>query len=195
MLAHVKLPKIYCTKTLMTIIYVINKSPSTRRRQRVWSSKEVSYRHIRVFGCLAYVHIVGDQRGKLDSKSRPCLFLGYGDDEFSYQLWDLVEKKLIESHDIVVMEEKKIVDWEIENKFPTTELNRVNAQPNRVEVDWIEIESEPLGRVNTQQNREPTEEQGELAERGIEFCWHKRPTPSTLYPSECELVNKLGLSI
>ena len=67
------------------------------------------------------------------------------------------------------MEEKKIVDWEIENKSPTTELSRVNARPTREEVDSIEIESEPVDRFNTRQNREPAEEQRELAEQGTEI--------------------------
>ena len=70
----------------MTATYVINRSPSVPLEgdipQRVWSGKEVSYRHLRVFDCLAYVHIAKDQKGKLDPKSRPCLFLGYGEDEF-----------------------------------------------------------------------------------------------------------------
>ena len=28
------------------------------------------------------------RRGKLDPKTRPCIFLGYGDDEFGYRVWD-----------------------------------------------------------------------------------------------------------
>ena len=57
------------------------------------------------------------------------------------------------------MEEKMIVDWEIENKSPITELSRVNARPNREEIDSIELESEPIDRFNTRKNWEPTEEQ------------------------------------
>ena len=41
----------------------------------------MSYRHLKVFGCLAYVHVAKDKRAKLDLKSRPCIFLEYGDDE------------------------------------------------------------------------------------------------------------------
>ena len=63
MLAHAKLSK-------MTTVYVINRSPSPTLDwdipQRVWTDKEASYRHLRVYGCLAYVHIRKDQRGKLD---------------------------------------------------------------------------------------------------------------------------------
>ena len=76
----------------------------------------MSYRHMMVFGCLAYVHIVKDQRGKLDPKIRPCILLGYGEDEFGYPLWDLIDKKVIKSRDMVFMEKRIIVDWEPENK-------------------------------------------------------------------------------
>ena len=47
---------------------------------------------------------------QLDQKSRPCIFLGYGDDEFGYRLWNLAEKKVIRSRDIVFMEEMTIAD-------------------------------------------------------------------------------------
>ena len=86
MLAHAKLSKIYWDEALIMVVYIINRSPSVPLEgdmpQRVWSCKEVSYRHMRVFGCLAYVHVAKNRRGKLD----PCIFLGYGEDEFGYQL-------------------------------------------------------------------------------------------------------------
>ena len=52
----------------------------------VWTGKDVLYQHLKVFGCLAYVHIAKDKRGKLDPKMWPCIFLGYGDDGFGYRL-------------------------------------------------------------------------------------------------------------
>ena len=42
-----------------------------------------------------------------------------------------------------------IVDWEIENKSPTTESSRVDARLKRVEVNSIDIEFELVGRFNT----------------------------------------------
>ena len=103
---------------LKIIVYVMNMSPSVPLEgdipQRVWKGKDMSYRYLRVFNCLAYVHIAKDQRGKLDPKSRLCLFLGYDEDEFGYRLWDLIYKKVIRSQDIVIMEEKTIADWEME---------------------------------------------------------------------------------
>ena len=88
MLAHAKLPNTFWAEALAITMYVINRSPSVPldgdTRQKVRTGKEVSYQHLKVFGCLAYVHVAKERRGKLDPKTRPCIFLGYGDDEFGY---------------------------------------------------------------------------------------------------------------
>ena len=76
----------------------------------MWKGKDVSYRHLRVFGCLAYIHVAKDQRSKLDSKSKPCIFMGYSEDEFGYRLWDLVDKKVMRIRDVVFLEYKTIED-------------------------------------------------------------------------------------
>ena len=47
----------------------------------------------------------------MDNKSNRCIFLGYSEDEFGYKLWDLLDKKVVRSHDIVFMEDKTIEDW------------------------------------------------------------------------------------
>ena len=73
--------------------------------ERVWIGYDVSYEQLRVFGCRAFVHIPKDERSKLDSKSRQCIFLGYGHDEFGYRLWDPVDKKVIRSCDVVFLED------------------------------------------------------------------------------------------
>ena len=121
MLAHAKLSKTFWAEVLMTTMYVINRSPSPPldgdTPQSVWTSTGVSYRHLKVFGCLAYVHIAKDKWGKLDPKIRPCIFLRYGDDEFGYWLWSLAENKVIQSGDIVFMEDKTITNWEPEKKI------------------------------------------------------------------------------
>ena len=76
----------------------------------MWTRKDISYRLLKVFSCLAYVHVAKDKGGKLDPKTWPCIFLGYDDDEFGYRLWNLAEKKVVRSRDIVFMEEKTIAD-------------------------------------------------------------------------------------
>ena len=114
MLAHANLMKMFWAEALMTTTYVINRSPSAPLDgdvpQRVWTGKDISYRHLKVFGFPAYVHVAKDKQGKLNPKTRPCIFLGYDDDEFGYRLWNLAEKKVVRSRDIVFMEEKTIAD-------------------------------------------------------------------------------------
>ena len=102
----------------MKTVYVINISPSIPLDgdipQRVWTGKDVFYQYLRVFSCLAYVHVAKNKRRKPYPKTRPSIFFGYGDDEFGYRLWNLAEKKVIRSKDIVFMEEKIIAYWEKE---------------------------------------------------------------------------------
>ena len=90
MLGHAKLSKTFWDEALMEVAYVINISSSVPLDgdipQRVWTYKDLQYRHLRIFGCIAYVHVARDQRGKLDPKSQQCIFLGYGDDQFKYRL-------------------------------------------------------------------------------------------------------------
>ncbi|GJX52528.1 putative RNA-directed DNA polymerase [Tanacetum coccineum] len=60
----------------------------------------------------ASVHIPKDERSKLDVKGKPCVFLGYGQDEFGYRLYDPVQKKLVRSRDVVFEEDLTLKDLE-----------------------------------------------------------------------------------
>ena len=78
--------------------------------ERVWTRKDVSYDHLRVFGCKAFVHIPKDERLKLDVKAKPCIFLGYGHEEFGYRLWDPLSRKIFRSRDTVFLEDQLVDD-------------------------------------------------------------------------------------
>ena len=114
MLSHAKLPKSYWGEALMTAVYLINLSPSYPLQgdvpNRVWYNKHVSYDHLKVFGCKAFVHIPQDERLKLDAKTRQCIFFGYGLDEFGYKLFDPIAKKVVGSCDVVFVEDQTIED-------------------------------------------------------------------------------------
>ena len=101
MLRMANLPKSFWSEAVVTACYLINRSPSIPLDfdipERVWTGKEVSYSYLKVFGCKTFVHVPKEQRSKLDSKSNPCIFVGYGDAKFGYKLWDPKEKKMIRS--------------------------------------------------------------------------------------------------
>lgn len=92
---------------MQTACYLINRSPLVPMGldipERVWTSKDSSYSHMRVFGCKAFVH-TKEQRLKLDNKIVSCIFIGYGDKEFGYRFWDPEKKRIMRSRDVVFYE-------------------------------------------------------------------------------------------
>ena len=124
MLRIANLPKSFWSEAVVTACYLINRSPSVPLDfdipERVWTRKDVSYSHLKVFGCKAFVHVPKEQRSKLDSESTPCIFVGYGDAKFGNKLWDPKEKKMIRSQDVIFHENENLVDFEKTEKPKVT---------------------------------------------------------------------------
>ena len=103
MLSDAKLFKPFWVEVIHTAVDLINLSPSAllygNVPKRVWTGKNVSYKHLRMFGCRLYVHIPKDERSKLNDKVKECIFLGYGHEELGYRLWDPMTRKLIRSRE------------------------------------------------------------------------------------------------
>ncbi|KAI5313673.1 hypothetical protein L3X38_042849 [Prunus dulcis] len=97
MLSHAKLPKSFWGEALMTAVDLINLSPSAPLNE-------------------LFVHIPKDKRSKLDAKSKECIFMGYGNEEFGYRLWDPVARKIIRSRDVVFFEDQNIEDIRRDDK-------------------------------------------------------------------------------
>ena len=112
---------------MRTSIDLINLSPSIPLKgnalERVWTRKDVSYDHLRVFGCKTFVHIPKDERSKLDVKAKPCIFLGYGHEEFGYRLWDPLSRKIFRSRDVRFLEDQLVDDSDkVEKASSSTEI-------------------------------------------------------------------------
>ena len=77
----VRLTKIFWADAVSMACYLINRSPRAaldgKVVEEVWIGNEIDCSGLRVFGCLTYVHIPSEERSKLNSKSRQCVFLGY----------------------------------------------------------------------------------------------------------------------
>ena len=116
---------------MRTTVDVINLSPSAPLNgdvpEKVWKGKEVSYKHLKVFGCRASVHIPKEERSKLDDKSKQCIFVGYAHEEFGYRLWDPIDKKIIRSRDVIFLEDQTIEDFDKSKKFKVS--NEVFVDP------------------------------------------------------------------
>jgi len=144
LLSQAQLSKSFWAEALSTVVHILNLTPCVPLDfdipNRVWTGKDVSYDHLRVFGCKAFVHIPKDDRSKLDSKSRQCIFIGYGLDEFGYKLYDPVEKKIIRSRDVVFVEDQTIQD---------IQKSKMNSG-SEVHHDLVDLNSFPLTRAPVQ---------------------------------------------
>ncbi|KAL9261014.1 Retrovirus-related Pol polyprotein from transposon TNT 1-94-like protein [Drosera capensis] len=115
-------------------------------KKKLLTGKDVSYDHLCVFGCKAFVHIPKDERSKVDVKSRQCIFTGYGQEQFSYKFYDSVEKKLVRSRDVVFMEDQNIRDIE-KSEISTSQIEEEEQGdpcdvyvPEPVDIDGVVTE-------------------------------------------------------
>ena len=91
-----------------TMCYLVNKFPLStlvnKNPYEVWDGTKPSLENLRVFGCDAFVHVPKKKRGKLDSKSKKCIFIGYKYRLKGYKLWILVSRKTIYNQDVIFKE-------------------------------------------------------------------------------------------
>ena len=82
MLSEAKLLKHYWGKALYTEVHVLNLthiiSLNSEVPDKIWFEKSVKYDHLRVFGCKAFMHIIKEERSRLDAKSKQCIFIAMG---------------------------------------------------------------------------------------------------------------------
>ncbi|KAJ4718977.1 Retrovirus-related Pol polyprotein from transposon TNT 1-94 [Melia azedarach] len=134
LLSQAQLSISFWGEALNTVVHVLNRTPCVpldfEVPDKVWSGKDVSYDHLRVFGCKAFVHIPKDERSKLDVKTRQCVFLGYGQDEFGYRFYDPMQKKLVRSRDAIFIEDQTIQDIEkLKEEMPQYSDTLIDLDP------------------------------------------------------------------
>ena len=90
MLINAKLPHKFWAEALSTATYLRNRSPTKAVKGmtpiEAWTGEKPKVEHLRAFGCVTCAHIAKDERHKLDSKARKCIFLGYGTETKGYRL-------------------------------------------------------------------------------------------------------------
>ena len=85
----------------------------------LWSGQKPDISHLRVFGCLAWVHILKKRRHKLQPKSKAMIFVGYEPGSKGYQFWDAAQQHFEISHDVKFKE----------TCFPAKELKLTQSIP------------------------------------------------------------------
>ena len=68
-------------------ITLIKQADYTTQKE-LWSSIKPNISHLRLFRCLAWVHILKKRRHKLEPKSQAMISVGYEDGSKGYVFWD-----------------------------------------------------------------------------------------------------------
>ena len=151
MLHDAKLPHYFWAETLMTAVYLRNRSP-TKALQNMTPYEKLKgnkpdVKLLRSFGCVAYSHIPNDERQKLDAKGRKCILLGYGAETKGYRLYDSMKKTVFFSRNVVFNETERHCDIENSNNQPLlsdTDDTEPPIEFESLEIDTTENESTEL---------------------------------------------------
>ena len=104
MLLDAKLTHKFWAEAVSTATYLRNKSPTSALKKttphEAWYGQKPRVDHLRVFASSAYTHIPKDERGKLDSKTKKCILLGYGSVQKGYRVFDPITQKISHSRNV-----------------------------------------------------------------------------------------------
>jgi histone deacetylase 1/2 len=108
LLSHASIPITFWTYAFTTAVYLINRMPTpTSNMSSPYESifrKGPDFSKLKVFGCLCYSWLGPYASHKLESKSQPCVFLGYTLSQSAYLCFDKSTNKLHVSRHVQFVE-------------------------------------------------------------------------------------------
>jgi hypothetical protein len=99
----------------------LTKAFESKTPQEAWTGRKPDVSHLKAFGYKTFAHIPDEKRSKLESKSMPCVFLGYCEGTKAYRLMCVETKRIITSRDVVFLEGTKEVEGVHDNRLPSKE--------------------------------------------------------------------------
>ena len=156
MLHQAKLPLEFWAEACSTAVYLLNRSPTTALKNETPFERLVGTKpditHLKVFGCVSYVHVPNSKRRKLDAKARKAIFVGYPPGVKGYKLYDLEKKSFVVSRDVTFFEQnfdhfeeeiksKEAVKLDLSDVFPKVDEESENAPEHSVKREPVVPES------------------------------------------------------
>ncbi|GLB41129.1 putative integrase core domain containing protein [Lyophyllum shimeji] len=101
MLAESGLSKRFWCEAMAAYVHVWNRVPTSAVPNTTpfeeWYKRKPSVGHLRVWGCVAYVHVQKDKQGHLGSHMVKCVFIGYPDGVKGWKFYNPETRKVIVS--------------------------------------------------------------------------------------------------
>jgi len=110
MLDDAALSKRYSAIPVSVVVYLNNRTLTQsvvgKTPYKAWhgSGRKPSLKHLRVFGCMALVHVPKKKQKKLDYRATPRIFVGYSISSKQYFVYDPLTKTLHCSRDVAFRE-------------------------------------------------------------------------------------------
>ena len=71
----------FWVEAVANAIYIMNRNPTAvvhgMMPEEKYIGKQLDISHLKVFGCIAYVHIPDERSAMMDPKAEKCIFIGY----------------------------------------------------------------------------------------------------------------------
>ncbi|KAF7839631.1 putative reverse transcriptase, RNA-dependent DNA polymerase, Gag-polypeptide of LTR copia-type [Senna tora] len=118
----------------------------------VLQQQKPDYRKLRTFGCLCYSTNTTPHKDKFESRAYKCIFLGYPNGQKSYKLYDMDNKKIVISRDVIFYENIFPFQSGMEGKEVPLPQFFVNADECEAEiVDPLEEQQESQDETYTEE--------------------------------------------
>ena len=77
-----------------------------KTRQEVFTSEKLDISHLRIFGCLVYIHIPKEKRTKMEYSQKKVTFVGYSETSKALRIYVPSERHVEVSQDMTFHEEE-----------------------------------------------------------------------------------------
>ena len=167
MLNHAELPKKLWAEAVSTAAYIQNRAPSAALKGSIpftlWFGRKPNLKHLRVFGCVAFAHVV--VRQKLDNKAEKLRFVGYGGPTKGFRLYNESTGQVVLRKDVIFSEQ----DF---GKYDTNEviLGDAELEPKLDEPKVEEPKSSPVRQPSPEVKSRPQRERRPPVRYCDEFC-------------------------
>ena len=132
-------PHTYWAEVISTAIYIMNRTLTAVVHDITPEEKFIGIKldlsHLKVFGCIAYVHVLDELHTKLDPKVEKCVFIGYSLEQKGYRCFNPLTHKMRVSRDVVFDE--------MNNMFGVVQSIEADLD-ERVDLQNVQQESQTL---------------------------------------------------